>query len=352
MFTDILKMKSSWETLAESDLPIILYGTGNGADKVVDELHRLKIKLSGVMASDSFVRQRSFRGFTVRSLHDFESRYDDFIVAVAFGTQLDDVISNITDIAAKHRVIVPCAPVYGNSVFNRQFITGHLTELENTYDILYDEVSKDVFLDFLRFELTGELKYLFRSQTTADEAFYNILRLTKNEVYLDLGAYRGDTVSEFLLYCGNSYKHITAVEPDEKSFAKLSLYCSGKENVTLVNKGIWCTNGDIPFSSLGGRGSSVESGEKSTEAVTVDSLRSIAVPTYIKADIEGCEGQMLYGAFSTLSENKPKLNIAVYHRSEDIFAIPLKIKEINPNYKIHLRHHKYVPCWDMNIYCI
>ena len=28
------------------------------------------------------------------------------------------------------------------------------------------------------------------------------------------------------------------------------------------------------------------------------------------------------------------------------------IKEINPDYKLHIRRHPYIPCWDMNLYCI
>lgn len=353
MLTEILKLKSSWETLRDSDKPIVLYGTGDGADKIIDEFERLGIKLSGVTASDGFVRERSFRGFKVKRLGDFEEEYGDFIIAVGFGTKLQDVIDNIVSISKKHKVLVPCVPVYGDTVFNRQFILQNSIKLENVYNILYDELSREVFLDVLRFELTGELKYLFRSETSKDEAFKKILRLGDGEHYLDLGAYRGDTVDEFLSYTGNSFSHITALEPDERNFSKLRLYASGINNITLIKKGIWYENGYLRFKNSAGRNNSVSLvSDRQCEVTTVDSLQSVDSFTYIKADVEGCEGQMLYGAFETLKNKKPKLNIAVYHRSEDIFEIPLKIKETNPDYKIFLRHHRYIPCWDMNLYCI
>ena len=55
---------------------------------------------------------------------------------------------------------------------------------------------------------------------------------------------------------------------------------------------------------------------------------------------------------NTLKSFKPKLNFSAYHRFEDIFKLPLLINELNPEYKIYLRHHPYIPAWDTNIYCI
>ena len=60
---------------------------------------------------------------------------------------------------------------------------------------------------------------------------------------------------------------------------------------------------------------------------------------------------MLKGAINTL-QSKPKLCMAVYHKSEDIFALVNRIKEMNSYYKIYMRHHKHISFWDTNIYCI
>ncbi|MDO4846586.1 MAG: FkbM family methyltransferase [Clostridiaceae bacterium] len=354
MVNDVLKLKSSWEKLKSTSLPIVLYGTGNGADKVIDELERLGIKLSGVTASDGFVRTRSFRGFEVKPLNSFEKEYGDFIVIIGFGTNRDEVIDNIKSIRERHRVLVPCVPVYGGEIFNREFMEKHENELEAVYSMLADEKSKEVFVDFLKFELTGELDYLFNSETDKSEAFRNILKLGKNENYLDLGAYRGDTVDEFLKYTDGKYASITALEPNKKSFEKLKAHTLHLKNCNALNLGIYSTDCSLGFDNDFGRGSSAvifEGGQAVTSVDLLSAELNIAF-SYIKADVEGCEYEMLIGAENTLKSCKPKLNIAAYHRSADIFALPLMIKKANSDYRIFLRHHRYIPCWDLNLYCI
>ena len=74
--------------------------------------------------------------------------------------------------------------------------------------------------------------------------------------------------------------------------------------------------------------------------------------TYLNVDVEGSEKEMLEGSKITLQQDKPKICMAVYHRSEDIFALVNKINEINHDYKIYLRHHPHISFWDTNIYCI
>ena len=88
MLDKMLKSPSVWEKLKGADLPIVCYGTGNGADKIFDEFERLGIKISAVMASDGFVRDRSFRGFKVKSLSDCENEFSDFYCVICFGSQL------------------------------------------------------------------------------------------------------------------------------------------------------------------------------------------------------------------------------------------------------------------------
>ena len=56
-----------WDGLSRRECPIWLYGTGNGADKILDVLEARGIPVQGVFASDGFVRSRVFRGMPVRS---------------------------------------------------------------------------------------------------------------------------------------------------------------------------------------------------------------------------------------------------------------------------------------------
>lgn len=340
--------KSSWEKIKESGKPVVVYGMGNGADKVIDEFERLGIPVKGVTASDAFVRGQQFRGFTVKKLSDFDG---DFIIAVAFASSLPDVMNHIYSLCDKYRVLVPCVPVFGDEIFNRNFIEKHENELNSAYN-LFEEDSKKIFAGCVDFMFGGELETLKKITSNKDEIFENVLKLGDNESYLDLGAYRGDTVEEFLHYCGGKYSDIVALEPDRRTFKKLEAYLGNIPCSTAYQKAVFSENKTLIFSSKAGRQSTVSEKGEEIEAVCVDSLYSDKTVTYIKMDVEGVEKEAIKGAEITLKNQKPKLNIALYHRSEDIFSIPLQISAINPDYKFYLRRHPYIPCWDMNLYCV
>ena len=84
----------------------------------------------------------------------------------------------------------------------------------------------------------------------------------------------------------------------------------------------------------------------------MDTFTAGTIPTIIKFDVEGCEKEAIEGAEKTIGRYKPKLILSLYHRTEDLLELPLKIKELNPDYKLYLRHHPYIPAWDTNLYCI
>ena len=350
MFEDLLTTESSWEFLKNTPLPIAVYGTGNGADRVFHEFQRLGITISAVVASDGFVRSRTFHGFEVKSISQLESEIGDFVVALAFASPLTEVIENIKALSLRHKVIMPSVPVYESDIFNKDFLKKHIDEIELAYSHLADEQSKKVFENIIRFQITGDLNYCFNCESGKDEAF-EILNLGDNESFLDLGAYRGDTVEEFLKYT-KSYKKIVAVEPDTRTFKKLQINCESLENCITLNNAIWSENCVLTFDGNKGRGASAKSQGEEKNAICVDYItEKYGDFSYLNIDIEGAESEMLKGACLTLA-NRPKICMAVYHKSEDIFALVNKIKEINSDYKIYLRHHKHISFWDTNIYCI
>ena len=66
--------------------------------------------------------------------------------------------------------------------------------------------------------------------------------------------------------------------------------------------------------------------------------------TFIKMDVEGAELESLKGAEKTIRRDKPKLAICIYHKPEDMWTIPLYIKELVPEYKLYIRHHSSGVC--------
>lgn len=342
---------SVWEKLQKTTEPIIMYGTGNGADKVVDIFEKLNIKLSGITASNGFVRERFFRGFPVKPLEFFEEQYEVFTVVITFGTSIPDVMNNIFNIAKNHRVLVPCVPVIGTEIFDRSFLEKNLEEINLAHSLLADDFSKKIFEGYVNFQFGGRIEILKEIETPEDEIYENVLKFNNNETFIDIGAYRGDTVENFVKRTNGNYKKIVAAEPDYKTYQKLIKNCENINKFESYNAAITDFDGEIGFSSLAGRQSAV-GGENMIKSLSLPTLCKNCEPTFIKIDSEGCELEILKGGEEILREFKPKLNIATYHKSEDIFKLPILINSINPDYKIHLRHHPYIPAWDTLFYCI
>ena len=341
---DIEKL-SVWEFLQNTKEPIIMYGTGNGADKVFEVFNELNIKVTGVTASDGFVRDRYFHNFKVTPISEYLEKYEKFTVVVTFGSSRSEVIENIKNLAEKQTVLVPCVPVTGNEIFDRCFLEENEEKLNKAFSLLADEKSKEVFKNYVNFQFSGKLKYLFSMESDISDAFNDYLRLSENESFIDIGAYRGDTVEQFLKFTNGKHKNILAIEPDRKTYKKLVANYENLKNFEALNGAVTNIDGVVEFSSVAGRQSTIGRGVE-IPAFTLNKLSEKFVPTYIKIDAEGAELDILNGGEKIISEFKPKIKIATYHKNRDIFEIPILLNKLNENYKIYMCHHPYIPAWD------
>lgn len=343
-------MTDLWNYLKTTNKPILLYGMGDGADKILTVLNSYGIKISGVFASDTFVRKKIFHGFEVTNYSAAKEKFGEMIVLLCFGSALPDVLDNIKKIASEQELYAPDVAVYGNTLFNLEYAKAHKGELEWVYNNLADQTSKKVFENTVYYKLTGKIEYLFDCETAVSEAYENILSLGEKEIYLDLGAYRGDTVYEFLNFT-KGYEKIIAVEPDCKTYKKLSEATAQIKNIENINACVSDIDGERNFCMNGSRGSAT-GGKDKIRSVTVDSLLEDTAATYIKMDIEGEELSAIRGATRTIKNYKPKMQIAAYHRSEDLFTIPKAVLRANNKYKMFLRHYPCLPSWDMSYFFI
>ena len=119
-FESLLNLKEDlWTYLLNTEKKIVMYGTGNGADKIIDIFEKIGVKLYGIFASDDFARGQIFRGYTVNKYSDFCAELDDFIVVVSFASQREEVLSNIKRIACERELYAPDVPVFGGGLFER-----------------------------------------------------------------------------------------------------------------------------------------------------------------------------------------------------------------------------------------
>ncbi len=350
-----------WHYLAKSERPIVMYGMGNGADKIIAVCKKYGIEISDFFASDGFVRGHSFHGKTVISYSAMKEKYEgqDPIVLLSFASSLPDVMALFKKIGKECELYAPDVPVFGETLFTIEFFNDNYARFEAVYNSLADEESKRIYENVISYKLTGDIRYLWESESNKAQVYNEILDCTSIKSYLDLGAYNGDTIREMLFY-NPQLQSTVALEPDARNFRKLCEYAQGVENCNIkcINSGAWNENTTLLFDASGNRNAGIVSKGnivskiKEVNVVSVDSVLDGGQIDYIKYDVEGSEKEALLGSAQTIKAHAPKLLISLYHRSEDLFSLPELLKELNPDYSLYLRRFPYIPAWDLNLYAI
>ena len=350
----ITEKKSCWQRLAAEHRPIFLYGMGDGAAKIMRVFERYGIPVAGIFASDDFVRGHSFAGFHVHKLSEIEEQVDDFVIVLGFAAGYPELVDYIRELSKRHTLYVPDVPVIGGGLFDYDYCMEHLNELNAVYRSLADDESRRVYLNVIQFKISGNIRYLDAVTAEPEDIYKQILHPTRNESFVDLGAYNGDTIRELLSFTNQKYNAIWAVEPDKKNFKKLTAYAEGNamKRMHLYQCAAWCLDTELPFASKNGRQSVLATGGETGPARSVDSLLEGEAITFLKMDVEGFEREAIWGASRTILRHAPKLAIAIYHRNEDIFELPLLIKHLRPDYKLYIRHRLYIPAWETNLYAV
>ena len=362
MAKEIYGTKELWQTLYEEGKPIVLYGMGNGADKIISVLESKGMAFADVFASDDFVRGQFFHGKKVLRLSEAEEKYEDFNILVSFGSSLPSVMNKIKEIAARHTLYAPDVSVAGENLFDAEFFYNNEEKILAARELLADERSKEVYDELIRYKLDGKIAH-FDVTDREGGVFSNVLS-GGYEVYCDLGAYTGDTVEEALSRFPEIEK-IIAFEPSPKTFAKLQNNTANfsDKDITLVNACAWNENGTAVFTDGSGRNSTLAgSKEQSGKTLSGAKIKEIATarpdsymdfsgkPLLIKFDVEGAEKEAIEGSQKAIRSNLTELCVSLYHRSEDIFSLPLLIHKLLPDHKLFIEKTPYIPAWEINLY--
>jgi len=245
--------------------------------------------------------------------------------------------------------------IFPNSFYQYKIETFHKfkNQIEQVFGMMSDQLSKEVFLSFLRFRfslLPHDLPSFCENQYFPGDFW----QLKDNEIFLDLGAFDGDTFKEFLMVTKGNFNSYVALEPDKVNFGKFLSNISSKykQKVFVFCKGAGAKNSKLGFSQLGQMDSYIdEASSEKVEIITVDELSKQYLFTTIKVDVEGYENQVLIGAKNAIQKLTPKIAISVYHKTSDLWEIPLKVLKINPDYKFYLRHHSH-DIYDTVLYAV
>ena len=234
-----------------------------------------------------------------------------------------------------------------------EFILEHEENFIRVYDYFDDDKSRETYIGYLKGAFTGDSSY-YEPNMTPNEYFPEGIAPRRNDhIFLDVGAYNGDTIERFIKFTNGIYEKIYAFEPmennvkiiQEKSFPKVEIYNIGVSD--HIGEEIFYDDDDLNMALKIG---SCTSKKTSFKISTIDEVLSGNPVTFVKMDIEGSELSALHGAEKTIKKYKPFLAICVYHKNDDFIKILPYIKSLVPEYKFYTRHHA-INSEDISLYC-
>jgi FkbM family methyltransferase len=240
------------------------------------------------------------------------------------------------------------APHYGFDLPHK--LHQQANEVRIAFELWHDEGSRQEYLNQIRWRLFGDFDGL------ADPAGHSVYfptdlcPLLRDEIFVDCGAFDGDTVKLFLTECGGQFDRIVAFEPDSRNFARLCQEVGNNRAISVCHAATGAIGGKVRLVAEGGPGSAIGDGDEEVDCVALDEALKCH-PTYLKMDIEGAELDTLLGARRTIADQAPVLAICCYHRQDHLWKIPLLIHSLNPEYRFYLRPHD-LEMWDLVCYAI
>jgi FkbM family methyltransferase len=208
-------------------------------------------------------------------------------------------------------------------------------KLKEVKKLLKDKISLNFFDKWVKFRETFNMKhYPYPTNLLKDQYFVEEFKYSKR--FVDCGTFDGDSVIKYFQYNKNGM--CIAFEPDENNIKLCNKNLKNK-NVLIYPLGVYSYTTILKFNPLGSGGSIDENGSVEVAVTSLDETIYNFRPDYIKMDIEGAEKEALLGAKKIIKDFSPKLAISIYHKAEDLWEIPLLIKEINPKYEFKIRCH-------------
>ena len=223
-------------------------------------------------------------------------------------------------------------------------IKEHLDDFIFLYEHLEDYRSRKVLYAILNNWYDFDFQTLKECQESNYSHYFDldVIQTDREEVFVDLGAYTGDTVLDYLNQFGaNQYQKIYCYEITKNSFEVLKNNLSSYPNVSFRRKAVADQSGIlyVQKSTVDDSANMIlASGDQEIEATTLDEDINEKI-TLIKMDIEGFEEKAILGARRHIVNEHPKLLVSVYHNHEDIWKIPKMLKEMWDGYHLRLRYY-------------
>ena len=350
---------------------IVLFGAGGLGQKTLAGLRKLGIEPLAFADNNSALWGKSVNGVEVLSLQNAVDKYGQsaaFVITIWKGESPDRMSDRQQQLLRLHcSKVIPFSYLFWKhpEIFLPHYafdmphkVYQHAGEVRKVYSLWADPASQNEYLAQLKWRMLMDFDSL--PAPVKHEIYFpdDLVDFSPDEVFVDCGAYDGDTIRNIFRLHGDKFKGIVAFEPDPANFQKLQDFWSTlpktvQNRLVLHQLATGSKKGKASFNASGTEASSIGSqGSFEVDVCALDDIFSTGnQPTYIKMDIEGSEVETLLGAKSTIQKNLPVLAICVYHRQEDVWRIPALINSFSDQYRFFLRPH-LLEVWDLVCYAI
>lgn len=318
-------------------LPLYIWGAGQGGRQVSMFLETEGIAFDGILVNRQFYHAEE----GVRCMEELlETGRENINLIIAIKdydkTYLDKYSSQIENVIAFDTW------GYMEANVSYDWIIEYKEELQRSYDMLEDELSRNCFTAFLNQRVSMKYGFLSRVKTQYQYFDEELVRFTDREVFVDCGGYDGDSAEAFIQALDrrgiSRWQEIISFEPDPENFERMK--SRGLERHRCIPKGVSDKEGVLCFSSHNTSGTFEDSGDMKIEVDTIDHVVGDGNATMIKMDIEGSELKALQGAQDVIKRCHPLLAICLYHKREDLYEIPQYIKSLVPGYRFYIRAYE------------
>lgn len=237
---------------------------------------------------------------------------------------------------------------------NRVFYKDNMSRIKENLNCLADDKSRRVYKNAILYRGTLKRKYLCETSSVHEKYFApDIIRFKMNEVFIDGGAFTGDTAlsleaaypywndigASCTIFCWEADRYNRKLLEDTLN----GIECR-HENVKtyMVKKAAWNREEMVSFDVGVDFASRVdETGRIQVQADSIDNVMEEAgkCATFIKMDIEGAELKALEGARRTIEKYNPTMAICIYHTNEQMIEIIEWFRNNFPFYKLYIRHY-------------
>jgi FkbM family methyltransferase len=363
--------RTTFDRLAgENCNELILYGTGKLGRRTLLGLRQLGILPLAFCDKNSMAWGVEIEGLKVISPEEAVETYGataTFVVTIwndRFGHPFNEVTNDL-NIWGDAKV-VSFLPLYWK--YPKQFLPYFSLDLpskiianrENIIKSAYliaDKESRIEFSKNIESRLNNSL-HLLSSPIDKKTQFKNsFLKPNPEEIFIDAGAYNGDTIIELLNSPRFQFKEIIAIEPDPNNFKELSNYINNleyelKERIHPLQFALGNQNGEISFTGTGTEQAHISTtGDISIKCTRLDDLLKDKQATLIKMDIEGSEYEAILGAAEIIDKYQPVLAISSYHEITHLWNLALLINKLNDKYFYIYRPHS-AGGWDYILYAV